>query len=160
MELDIVIPSPEILREKLSNPELLGEPLRAFFGDIITDVVPQIQDMTPVDTGQLRGSFALGAPDSMTEIDSSPVPLWANIGSTVGYAVYVEEGSEPHWTSWVNLNEWAYRHDMNVYALQAAIARRGTSAHHMVSDARDDLEAEMPNYVEELANAIEGKFEE
>ena len=158
MEINITVTGIDELKEKLTSPDLLGQPIREFFSDIIIDVVPEIQDNTPVDIGQLKASFPMGAPDSNTEIDSSDIPAWATIGTLVDYAPYVEDDTSPHWTSWTNLNEWAYRHDMNVYALQAAIARRGTKGHHMVQLAFDNLVARMPDYLEKLKNNIEGQF--
>ena len=74
MEINITVTGIDELKEKLTSPDLLGQPIREFFSDIIIDVVPEIQDNTPVDTGQLKASFPMGAPDSNTEIDSSDIP--------------------------------------------------------------------------------------
>ena len=158
MEINITVTGVEELKERLENPDLLGQPIREFFSDIIIDVVPQIQDNTPFDIGQLKASFPMDAPDSNTEIDSSDIPAWATIGTKVEYGYYVETGTLPHWTSWTNLNEWAYRHSVNVWSLQRAIAIRGTRGHHMVMSAAFTLEERLPTYVEQLAHNIEGQF--
>ena len=153
MEIDITINGSEELKEKLSNPDLLGVPLRHFFEAIIPDLQESVQTYTPVDTGILRAGV-------QAEIDHSPVPLWGKVFDNVEYSQWVESGTEPHWTSWTNLNEWAYRHDMNVYALQRAIAKRGTRGHHMFQKGFDEIYQELPQYVDELANDIEEQFGE
>ncbi len=156
MDIIIQVKGFEELARKVSDPELLGAPLREFWNGLLPVVVSDIQTTTPVDIGNLRASFQPGR--GVTGIDSSPLPLWAQVGSNLDYAPYVESGTPPHWTSWTNLNEWAYRHNTNVWALQRAIARRGTRGHHMVMMAAFNLEITLPQHVQELAQSIESQW--
>jgi hypothetical protein len=94
----------------------------------------------------------------MTSIDPNPQPLWVQVATNVEYAEYVEMGTRPHWTSWTNLNEWAFRHNMNVYAVTATIARRGTRAYHMFTNSTIYIKSVLPEFVAKLAADIESEF--
>ncbi len=54
--------------------------------------------------------------------------LVGEVGPSVRYGAYVERGSRPHWPPRAPLEGWARRHGVPVYAVQRAIARRGTRA--------------------------------
>jgi len=49
--------------------------------------------------------------------------------SFLEYGLYLDTGTKPHWTSVRNLQTWANAKGINVYALQASIAKKGTKAH-------------------------------
>ena len=151
MEVDISISRADNLNEIL--PELLGDPLRQFFESLIPDTQAMVMDKTPVDTGFLRGNIR-------GEIDPSPMPLYSEVGTDVDYAIDVEEDTAPHWTSWTNLNEWAFRHSANVFAVQYGIAMHGTTGHHMFQIAFDWLaDWKLESALDQLAADIETKFE-
>lgn len=151
MEIVVTVEGVDALMAKLENPELIGEPLRKFFNVVTFDLQRNVQELTPVDTGRLRASIT-------QRVDASPVPLWGEVYTNVEYAEFVEMGSRPHWTSWTNLNEWAYRHNRNVYAVQAAIARRGTRAWHMFTNSAAYIQSELPMYVDQMARDVEKEF--
>ena len=54
--------------------------------------------------------------------------LVGRVGPSVSYGLYVERGTRPHWPPRAPLEGWARRHGMPVFAVQRAIARRGTRA--------------------------------
>ena len=54
--------------------------------------------------------------------------LVGEVGPSVRYGAYVERGTRPHWPPRAPLEGWARRHGVPVYAVQRAIARRGTRA--------------------------------
>lgn len=66
--------------------QLIGEPLRVALGKSAVVVVSSSTRLTPVDTGRLRASIT-------SRVDTRSVPLFAQFGSNVRYAVYVHEGS-------------------------------------------------------------------
>ena len=88
--------------------------------------------LAPVDTGRLRGSIA-------SEIRKTPgiggETVQGVVGTSVDYAAAVHEGSRPHWVPIRALEVWARRHKVNAYAVQRAIARRGTRARPFLRDA-------------------------
>ena len=151
MEIVISIQGLESLNAKLTDPDLIGIPARKMFTDLTHTLQNNVQELTPVDTGNLRRSIT-------TSVDPSPIPLWGMVGTNVEYAEPVETGSRPHWTSWTNLNEWAYRHNANVWAVTAAIARRGTRAHNMFSNSAIYIQSVLPDYVARMAADIEEFF--
>lgn len=64
-----------------------------------------------------------------------PAELRAEIGPRVNYAKWVEEGSRPHWTSvkeGTPLRKWADDKNINPYAVQRAVAKKGTKAQWVV----------------------------
>ena len=50
------------------------------------------------------------------------------VGPSLRYGLYVERGTRPHWPPIAPLRGWARRHGVNPFAVQRAIARRGTKA--------------------------------
>jgi hypothetical protein len=54
--------------------------------------------------------------------------LVGEVGPSMRYGLYVEKGTRPHWPPRAPLEGWARRHGIPVYAVQRAIARRGTKA--------------------------------
>jgi hypothetical protein len=54
--------------------------------------------------------------------------LTGRVGPSVGYGLYVERGSRPHWPPIAALVGWARRHGVSPYAVQRSIARKGTRA--------------------------------
>jgi hypothetical protein len=61
--------------------------------------------------------------------------LVGEVGPSVRYGVYVERGTRPHWPPRAPLEGWARRHGIPVYAVQRAIARRGTRARPFLEPA-------------------------
>ena len=151
MDITIQVKGFDELAAKLDNPELLGVPFRNFLDKTTLALQRNVRQLTPVDTGRLRGSI-------MASVDYATIPLWGEVGTGVEYAQVVEEGGRPHWTSWTNLNEWAYRHNTNVWAVTAGIAKHGTRAHHMFELSAAYIKSKLPDYVADLAKDIEGEF--
>jgi hypothetical protein len=54
--------------------------------------------------------------------------LVGEVGPSVRYGLYVERGTRPHWPPAAPLRGWARRHNVPVFVVQRAIARRGTRA--------------------------------
>ena len=78
--------------------------------------------MVGVVTGRLSGSITTVA----AEIDGMPAVL---VGTPVNYAMYVHEGTRPHWPPRDPIARWLALRGGNpkdAWRVQAAIARRGT----------------------------------
>ena len=112
----------ELIRK--TDPAILQQPLRDFFKEATWQIQSKVQLETPVNTGQLKDSIH-------GDVDGASLPLWGTVSTNLMYAPFVEEDTRPHWTSVKNLELWARYHGVNPYALQAAIARRGTRGKHM-----------------------------
>lgn len=75
----------------------------------------------PVDTGVLRASIT-------SSVRSSQDAVTGVTGSNVKYALWVEEGTPPHWPPIKALEGWARRHGTTAYVVARAISKRGTKA--------------------------------
>ena len=73
------------------------------------------------DTRQLMNSIA-------SRVTTRGPAIIGQVGPSVRYGVYVEQGTRPHWPPAAPLVGWARRHGVPVIAVQRAIARRGTRA--------------------------------
>lgn len=114
-------------RQKIEQviTDLNGRPFYNAMMEAALIVEGSAKRKAPVDRGQLRQSIAsevrtsaLGAGDRIIGV----------VGSNRVYAAAVEFGSRPHWAPIEPLKVWARRHGANAYAVQRAIARRGTRA--------------------------------
>ena len=59
---------------------------------------------------------------------STPRGLVGEVGPSARYGLYVERGTRPHWPPRAPLEGWARRHNVPVFVVQRAIARKGTKA--------------------------------
>ena len=115
---------------KLKDPKMIGIPIRKALQRTGVYAAGQTRDRTPVDTGRLRGSIT-------SDVDNSPIPKFATIGSNISYARPVEEGSGPHFPPLSALQPWAARHGFpagsaGAFLVARAIAQRGTKGHKML----------------------------
>lgn len=78
--------------------------------------------------------------------------LRAEIAPRVNYAVYVHEGTGPHWAPISALAPWAKRHGIDPHAVQHAIARKGTKANPFMARA---IEASQEGITKEFTAAFE-----
>lgn len=79
----------------------------------------EARSLTPVDLGDLRDSINYTVKDRKNVIEG-------DILADSSYAAYVEFPTRPHWAPREALQGWADRHGIPVYAVQRAIAEKGT----------------------------------
>lgn len=83
----------------------------------------------PVDTGRLRGSIRWS-------LVRDAIGLAAIVGTDVHYAIYVHEGTKPHFPPPGALAGWAKRHGFDSpYPVCFGIASKGTKARPFLRDA-------------------------
>jgi Bacteriophage HK97-gp10, putative tail-component len=103
---------------------------------IVDSMATEVRQRTPVGvTGILRASIA--ADVTMGRSLNEAIRGRVFSGAQAPYAIYVEEGTRPHWPPIAPLLLWARRvlgNERLAYAVQRAIARRGTRARHMFRD--------------------------
>jgi hypothetical protein len=143
----------EELADKVHNPALLGDALRAFWRDAVMTTQREVQTRTKRDTSRLAGSITSG-------IDSEPIPLFAWCGTNVEYGQYVEYDTRPHWVPKGVLAAWAHRHNISEEAVRRAIARHGTKGAHMFDDGLAAAVPQFPAFAQTFNDAIEGKWSE
>jgi len=88
-------------------------------------LIEELKRRVPIHDGELRQSIS-------TEVSNNKLIVYM-----VSYALYVEEGTAPHWTSVENLKKWA-RDKLGdedlAYALQKSIATKGTKPHPFIKE--------------------------
>jgi HK97 gp10 family phage protein len=128
---------------------------------IVEAVASEARERTPVNTGILRAS--IGTDVSLGTAAGVLVRGSVFTGSQAPYAPYVEEGTAPHWAPIGPLKLWARRvlgNERAAYAVQRAIARRGTRGRHMFRDAmaavRPRMEGILRQAIERAARILQG----
>lgn len=64
---------------------------------------------------------------------------WAAVGSKLDYGPALERGTKPHWVPIRELERWAQQRGINPYAIQHAIAQKGTKPHPWLIPARNKV---------------------
>mgnify|MGYP001583453881 CR=1 FL=1 len=153
LSMEYKIEGAEELMKKLDNKTLLAAPIRQFFQQSSHIVKRRTKELTPVDIGRLKASFS-------HIIDSSPVPLWALIGSDVFYAPFVEAGTKPHFPPTSALKRWArVHHFSNVFLLCLTIARRGTKARRMLQRGFEESKGKINELLKQMGDNIKGEWQ-
>lgn len=110
-------------------------------------ILGQVKRRAPVHTGNLRDRWEIRSQFFRGEMESR-----------VKYAASVEFGSKPHTPPLAALETWAKKHGVNPYALQKAIAKRGTKAQPFFGESVDKSEPGINKEFAELLERIEGKM--
>lgn len=104
-------------------------------GPVMTDLLKRglrvqtrAKQLCPVDEGRLRSSIQIG-------FGSDSRGRFVKIGTDVDYAIYVHEGTRPHFPPVLALGGWANRHGINAFLVARAISRHGTRPHPFLRDA-------------------------
>lgn len=74
------------------------------------------------------------------------------------YALYVEEGTRPHFPPIAAIQGWADRHGIPAYVVARKISIYGTEPRHMFRDAFEDLQHKVDSEISELGDAIVRKI--
>ena len=112
----------EQIDRKLKTPDIFREPLRKLFSKGAMELEREVKMATPVGTpestgkrgyigGRLRASMT-------TRVDASPVPLWAEVGTRVKYASFVELGTEKMAARHIEYGKRVYGKGMFAYAVE------------------------------------------
>ncbi len=107
---------------------------------------------TPVDTGVLRNSF-----------QSNFKPLQGQVGPSVDYAIYVHQGTRPHWPPFQKgsaLARWSQLHGVSAFLVARKISRKGTKAKPFLFDGakaslpqiKKHMEAAVADTIKEIAD--------
>ncbi len=97
------------------------------------------------DTGRLASSIR-------TELGV----LSATVAPHVSYAIYVHQGTRPHWAPISALAPWAERHGINPYAVQASIARKGTKGNPFMERAAEGAESGVMKIFKDVIDKVKG----
>ena len=83
------------------------------------------------------------------------------VAPTVNYAVFVHEGTKPHWvkkSEWADpsgaIYLWAQRKGINPFLVARAIARKGTKAQPWMRNAFEKNQPELKKYFEDVVDKL------
>lgn len=145
----------EELVNKVTDPNILGRPIRTFFNRSMMTLIAKIIPYTPADTGMLRGRIT---DQSGVSIDQNIIPHWAQLKPNVNYTGYVENDTKPHWPPKGSLAGWAHRHHIPEFLVRRKISRFGTKGKHMFEYGFRDAEPSMAQYLNDTARDIEREW--
>lgn len=92
-----------------------------------------IEGLAKKELGRGKGGWDTGRLAS--SIMSRYGPLHAEVGPSANYAIYLHQGTRPHWVPISKIGPWAKRHGLNPYAVQRSIAKKGTKANPFMDRA-------------------------
>jgi hypothetical protein len=140
--LRLKVPDIPLLSPEQSRAVLYREAAGAM-QTIVETMAAEVRQRTPVGaTGILRASINTRVTTGTSLVEAIRGEVFSS--SQAPYAPYVEYGTGPHWAPIGPLLLWARRvlgHARAAYAVQRAIARRGTRARHMF---REGFNAVLP----------------
>ena len=154
--MDLITYQVEGMEELVRKARELGtngqKVVREFLDKAAHSVEIKAKDIVTHDTGLLRSSIT-------PLVDSSPMPVWAKIGPSKAYGLYVELGTRPHWPPIAPLVDWARRHHMSPYAVAAAIAKRGTKPQPFMTPALEKSKGDIDKFLVEAGNKLQRDWE-
>ncbi len=126
--------------------------VREFLDKAAHSVEAKAKDIVTHDSGLLRSSIT-------PLVDPSPMPLWAKIGPSKAYGLYVEMGTRPHWPPIGPLKDWARRHHISPYAVAASIAKHGTKAQPFMKPALENSKGDIDKFLVEAGTKLQRDWE-
>lgn len=154
-----------------SLPEYALPVLEEAMREAVNVGLAAVIERAPVAFGNLRGSI-----NAQVQADKNGVI--GIIGTNVPYALWVEEGTKPHWTPIAPLVEWVKKKQIAgvyslktrrrlggkdqkdsenkalAYAVQRKIAKHGTTGQHIFRDGLADSDAEINRIFERAVEKI------
>jgi HK97 gp10 family phage protein len=145
-DIKIHLEGVEELLRKVSDPQVVGLPLRNMIQKSAALVSRKAKEKAPVDTGRLRQSIHWRTTRDIEAI----------IEPSVDYAAFVEFGTKPHWPPSGALDGWARRHGISpAFLVARAIARRGTKPQPYMEPAARESQSDINGFVTDAAREIE-----
>ena len=161
-DIEWVRSNPEEFRRKLQDPKLFGGPVRKFLTSAALIIQGWARQLAPKDRGHLAQSVTY-------EVDSSPLPVWAKIGTNQGMkALAMEYGTGSlsdnpakvagwQFPTGPELETWARRHGFDSGATVAAIIRKrgGLAPRAYLRNAMKQGEPKIRSLLRTLARDIQ-----
>ena len=126
VRVTLQLPKIALMRPQDAEPIIrqeVGQTLQAE----VQGLTHAIKSETPVDTGVLRSSIVGTVRHGPGRYFTGQIAA----GRQAPHAIYVEEGTRPHWPPIRALEGWARRHGISAFLVARAISRRGTRAVRM-----------------------------
>jgi HK97 gp10 family phage protein len=99
---------------------------------------------TPVDRGFLRGAAMVTSFEDFKGMLKNQAP----------YAIYVHEGTRPHYVSTKAIEGWANRKGIPPWAVRRAIMTKGTKAQPFFNDSVEASQEEVQKFFNQAAQSV------
>jgi len=131
-----------------SYPQVSTQEVNTAINKSLIHVQREAIEEAPVGvTGKLRSSWKLKVQN-----------LEGYLRNKMKYAIYVHEGTKPHWVSRKHLQKWADVKGIPVFLVQKAIATKGTKANPFLKRAVEKSQSAVDNYFDEALDNIMKKI--
>lgn len=84
--------------------------------------------------------------------------LHGELVADTNYAVFVHEGTRPHFPPFYAIDPWARRHGIPTFLVQRAIARKGTKANPFMKDAKESANRDVSRIFNNAINNITSRL--
>jgi phage gpG-like protein len=128
--------------------DLHGTPMLKTMRSVTFMVSRDVQILTPVDRGELRGSVT-------PQVTLKGTTVIGIVGTNVVYAPDVEFGTRPHQVPPGALATWASRHGIPEFLVQRSIAKYGTSMHSQKTRGTKGYEMFQRGFKQNRSNVID-----
>lgn len=115
----------ELIEAFKRSPQVSQKEMNKAIKKSIIKLLGTAKKKTPVDLGFLRG------PGMQTSFSN----LQGVLENKAPYAIYVHEGTKPHFPPLEAIAPWAERHNIPPFLVARAIAQKGTKAQPFFADA-------------------------
>lgn len=125
-------------------PDKMRAELNATIKQSIFLLLRIARPLVPVDQGYLRG------PAMQTEFSD----LKGALVNRAPYAIFVHEGTRPHFPPLAAIEGWADRHGIPPYLVARSIASKGTKRHPFFDDAAKEGEGQIQKFFDSALEKI------
>lgn len=138
--------------ERKLGPQLVAGPISRFLRKSGYKVMQQAQqNVRPnVFEGTVWNSFAV-------DVDAGVIPTKVTISNNAQHAIYLEEGTRPHFPPVSAIAPWAEAHGWNPYMLARHISIHGTKKHPFLVPALEQSVPAIKGYLTAARNEIEAE---
>jgi HK97 gp10 family phage protein len=126
----------EIIKQFNKAPKVVAKHANDAIKKSVFTLLANARPNTPVDRGFLRGAAMVTTFEQLKGMLKNQAP----------YAVYVHEGTQPHYVPIKAIEGWADRHGIPPWAVQKSIMRKGTKAKPFFRDSVEASEEEIQKF--------------
>lgn len=133
----------ELQKNFASSPQITAKAIDKAIKKSIFTLLINAKKAAPRDQGFLRDNF-------VTEFSL----LLGVLNNTAPYAVYVHEGTRPHWPPMDAITPWANRHGIPPFLVARSIAKKGTKAQPFFQDSIEESQSDIDRFFREALDEI------
>jgi len=126
------------------SPKITTNRLNTAVKQGIYTLLANARKAAPVDQGFLRNAGMVTSFEILKGLLENKAP----------YALYVHEGTRPHYVPMGAIKGWAQRHGIPAYFVQRAILRKGTKARPFFKDSVEASQEDINKYFQDAVKNI------